>query len=177
MLTFMSNHASSFDPGRCLRGCSRLPGSSVRSNHMLDLFAQNRQGNSIADQIDASGDCWEWTGAVSASGYGNKWFDGTWQGVHVLVWESLVGPIPDGMEIDHLCLNTVCCNPDHLEPVTHVENVRRRTWFPESNKTRCPQGHPYAGDNLYVDPKKGGRHCRACIRAASSRYYWKNKTR
>jgi HNH endonuclease len=86
--------------------------------------------------------------------------------VHRLVWEAFNGPVPEGLELDHLCRNSLCWWPDHLEPVTHAENIRRgdapavaRAYW--KNKTHCPSGHPYSGDNLYVTPQ-GERKCRVC---------------
>lgn len=76
--------------------------------------------------IDAVGPCWEWQRARSPLGYGRLRFQGRYWFVHRLMWVLLVGPIPDGLELDHLCFNPCCCNPDHLEPVTHAENLRRR---------------------------------------------------
>lgn len=71
--------------------------------------------------------CWEWQGARDAFGYGRMTYQGRNQRVHRLVWIHLVGPVADGMELDHLCRNKSCANPDHLEPVTHAENMRRST--------------------------------------------------
>lgn len=68
--------------------------------------------------------CWTWTGGASA-GYGRIRAENKSRLVHHVVWELLVGPIPTGLEIDHVCRNTRCVNPDHLEPVTHSENLRR----------------------------------------------------
>lgn len=82
---------------------------------------------------------------------------------HRVAWELLVGPIPEDLELDHLCKNPRCVNPNHLEPVTHAENCRRGDGFGGRNakKTECDAGHPLSGPNLYVDPK-GRRQCRAC---------------
>jgi len=76
-------------------------------------------------KVDAEGDCWEWTGARSDKGYGHMRRADTIVAAHRFAWELLVGPIPDGLEIDHLCRKRKCVNPDHLEPVTHSENMRR----------------------------------------------------
>ena len=132
------------------------------------LFVENHSGNTIAERIDASGDCWVWTGPTINTGYGVVAFDGRTELAHRLVYEMLVGPILDGFEIDHLCRNILCCNPDHLEPVTRKENVRRG-YNAYTNKTHCPHGHPYSGDNLYISPGTLGRRCRVCIKIYNSR--------
>lgn len=86
---------------------------------------------------------------------------------HRFAYTALVGPIPDGLVIDHVrdrgCVSRLCVAPDHLEPVTHAENVRRGE---RTHRGHCPQGHPYSGENLYVSPQ-GHRRCRACNAARS----------
>lgn len=102
--------------------------------------------------------CWLWT-AASAHGYGY------WHGhrVHRLTYQVLVGPIPDGSVIDHLCRVRKCCNPAHLEPVTVRENIRRGEASAgiNSRRTTCVAGHPLEGSNLYTTPN-GRRQCRVC---------------
>ncbi len=130
-------------------------------------------GVSIADRIDASGDCWEWTGKAAKTGYGIVSHNDKQQLVHRFVWEQLVGEIPDGLQIDHLCRNRLCCNPDHLEPVTSLENSRRgQSWSHNTSKTHCPKGHPYSGRNLITRTDRGnGRECQTCANARSRDYY------
>jgi hypothetical protein len=101
--------------------------------------------------------CWTWTGAINSSGYGHAWSAGKMVAVHRVAYETLVGPIPAGLDIDHLCRNRACYNPTHLEPVTRQENARRGAVL----ITHCPAGHAYEGANLYVDPE-GHRRCRDC---------------
>lgn len=85
--------------------------------------------------------------------------------VHRLVYEHEIGPIPDGLVIDHLCRNTLCANAAHLEAVTIGENVLRGTGPSALNavKTHCVHGHEYAADNTYLRPN-GDRECRTCRR-------------
>lgn len=69
--------------------------------------------------------CWVWTGRMNRNGYGRAWFRGKEPVIHRVVWTVLVGPIPPGYLLDHLCRNRKCCNPAHLEPVTPQENTLR----------------------------------------------------
>lgn len=113
--------------------------------------------------------CWEWTGARDKHGYG-RFESPHGYLAHRFFWIELVGPIP-GLVIDHLCRNTRCCNPDHLEPVTQAENMRRAHGAAAMHaaKTHCPRGHEYTTENTYID-KRGSRNCRACRRSGPSGY-------
>lgn len=80
----------------------------------------------IIDRILVGDGCWVWPGAKNSQGYGRIGAGGrTWAYTHRVVYEALVGPIPDGLDLDHLCRNPSCCNPAHLEPVTRTENSLR----------------------------------------------------
>lgn len=118
-------------------------------------------------KVDATGPCWLWTGAKNIGGYGAI-SKGRRQGagiVHRIVWELLVGPIPEGLELDHLCRVRACCNPDHLEPVTRAENVARGARRAGLHrKTHCKYGHPFTPENSMPNGAHG-RSCRTCQNA------------
>lgn len=111
--------------------------------------------------VQKTSTCWLWTGAKASQwGHGKFMDQGKNWKAHRWAYEAMVGPIPSGMTLDHLCRVPACVNPDHLEPVTLAENVRRQG----AAKSHCPQGHPLSGPNLYRDPRSGYRHCRICRR-------------
>ena len=109
--------------------------------------------------------CWEWTGARrQKAGYGLFHWQGLLRIAHRVSYEALIGLIPKGLESDHLCRNRACVRPEHIEPVSHRENVRRGVRPSQMRaKRHCPHGHPYEGENLYVRPN-GDRECRTCHR-------------
>ncbi len=113
--------------------------------------------------------CWLWTGALAGKGYGNFWNGAKNEYAHRFSYRLHRSEIAVGLQIDHKCRNICCVNPDHLEPVTCAENLRRGDMgrFGTSNhnavKERCPKGHTYSGDNLYLRPD-GSRECRECLR-------------
>lgn len=119
-------------------------------------------------------ECWLWTGTTNPAGYGqlSRRRPGPSVLAHRFIYEWLVGPIPEGLELDHLCRVHSCVRPDHLEPVTHAENMRRSLAY-RTHKTHCPQGHPYDEANTYV--YRGRRNCRACAVARSRDYYRSSK--
>lgn len=115
--------------------------------------------------------CWLWTAYKSNGGYGRIKISGRMVPAHRVAYELLVGPIPAGLEIDHLCRVRNCVNPDHLEPVTRAVNTLRGT-SPSAQhavKTHCDNGHPFDAANTYLRPT-GGRACRACGRATTHAY-------
>lgn len=109
--------------------------------------------------------CWLWVGSMGRY-YGRLGVGKTNVLAHRLSYEMHKGPIPSGLQIDHLCRTMLCVNPDHLEAVTPEENKRRqgRTKMAALNaaKVDCKRGHPLSGDNLYINPGSGQRVCRKC---------------
>lgn len=125
--------------------------------------------------------CWEWSGSRMSAGYGTVSIAMRQHCVHRLVFEHFRGAIPADRNLDHLCRNRICANPDHLEPVTPRENLLRGEGVSGVNarKTHCPVGHPLAGENLRREA--GRRLCRICKRAtwrkASAAYAARQKAR
>ena len=117
-------------------------------------------------KVDAEGDCWVWTAFINECGYG-QFGDG--ETAHLWLWRHLVGPVPAGLELDHLCRNRVCVNPDHLQPVPKRVNWLRgfNPMAKNARKTHCPRGHAYDGANVLIYTRPSGqtsRYCRACAK-------------
>lgn len=115
-------------------------------------------------KVDASGICWEWTAAL-AFGYGRFRVADKIVQAHRWTWEHLVGEIPEGLDLDHLCRNRKCVNPDHLEPVSRQVNLARGA---SATKTHCRRGHTLTSDNIYVN--QGKRYCIECFRVRRAKY-------
>ena len=119
----------------------------------------------LSSRLILVGDCWLCSAYCDPDGYGRMQRAGRSQAAHRAAYELLVGPIPEGLTLDHLCRMRDCCNPAHLEPVPlGVNTLRSPTCFSAINarKTHCSEGHPFSGDNLYINPASGQRTCRAC---------------
>ena len=121
------------------------------------------------DKVTKTSVCWIWEGAKTTNGYGVSSLRGRSIVAHRRAYLELVGPIPEGMQLDHLCRVRACVNPSHLEPVTPRENARRADLYPvgniQSSQTHCKRGHEFTPENTYT---RRGRHreCRTCKRAA-----------
>lgn len=116
------------------------------------------------------GPCWLWVAGTNRKGYGQFWGSRHPVLAHRFAYEILVGPIPLGMTLDHLCRVRHCVNAGHLEPVPNGVNILRGTGIAvlNSKKTHCPQKHPYDAKNTLL--YQGRRYCRACKRAWHARF-------
>lgn len=119
------------------------------------------------EKVEPTGFCWSWTGALSDTGYGSIGADGITKSAHRVAYELLIGPVPEGLHVDHLCRRRLCVNPDHLELVEPGENTRRG--LQGRMRTHCVNGHPRTEKNTYVDKKTGWRKCRICHRERARR--------
>lgn len=127
--------------------------------------------------------CWEWLGSTNGLGYGRMRLPGdTYHYAHRVSYEDHKGPIPTGYQVDHLCRNPLCINPDHLEAVTNRENIARSKNKCASvlRENKCFRGHDFTPENTYVT-WNGGRSCRICRnqreRARQSTPEWKEYKR
>lgn len=112
--------------------------------------------------------CWLWAGYRHPNGYGQVSIDKRKWLTHRYVYSTLVGPIPEGLTLDHLCRVRACCNPEHLEPCTLATNILRGEGPPARNAraTHCKRGHEFTTDNIYWLQPGNRRCCRTCKLAA-----------
>jgi hypothetical protein len=125
---------------------------------------QRRIGNKI--KIDPETGCWHWQGSKMHNGYGQMGVGGRLYAAHRYIYEQTNNiSVPKHLDLDHLCRNRGCVNPEHLEPVTRSENLKRgmKRGERQREKTHCPKGHPYDEANTYHHPS-GKRCCRTCGR-------------
>ena len=129
----------------------------------------SRVDKHVLSRVAHLGPCWLWLGPLTRNGYAPVRV--AWsirRKGHALVFEAMKGPLPSGLELDHLCRRTNCVNPDHLEPVTHEENVRRGESIcaKQSRQTHCVRGHALTEDNLVLAKlRRGIRECATCKKA------------
>jgi hypothetical protein len=120
-------------------------------------------------RINKTDTCWLWTGKVDKTGYGSFGMRVDQacrtRSAHKIVYETLVGPVPESMQLDHLCKIPLCVNPEHLEIVSPKENIMRSNGLASINakKTHCKYGHEFTEANTYVPSKRPNRrYCRTC---------------
>jgi hypothetical protein len=161
----------------CACGCGVDAGvyrkSSLRGLPRKFIHGHHNRNPGVPYRIEDRGyttPCWIWRWALDKDGYARQWNPGGSNRAHRVFYEEHVGPIPEGMVIDHLCRECACVNPDHLEPVTIRENTLRGEGLSSVNsrKTHCLRGHAYDAANTYVDPR-GERACRTCKREDARR--------
>jgi len=150
---------------------------SLHTHHWIKAATKGLEGHYfdvalgvaiIAYRLEASGDCLVYKGTIDAGGYGVVMTTGKTLGMaHRFTYIATYGPIPDGLEIDHLCRNRACARPDHLEAVTHFENIQR-IW---RTQTHCVNGHEFNAENTYFYGPTRQRKCRVCARERARRYY------
>ena len=122
-------------------------------------------------RIDPSNQCWNWIGALDDKGYGLLSVNGKTQRAYRTLYQEMVGIVPKGLTLDHLCRNRLCVNPVHLEVVTYQTNILRGNGLAaqEAKRTHCPRGHEYTEENThYGKTRQGiGRWCRQCDKERS----------
>lgn len=136
---------------------------------MDDMVLTAQQGARFWGKVLVASDdaCWPWNGALDSHGYGSfRWSNRPIKQTmaHRIAFILGRGDVPTGLVLDHLCRNRKCCNPAHLEPVTHGENIRRGG---PATKTHCVNGHEYTPEN--TRRRTGKRECRICIKASLKR--------
>lgn len=176
--------------GECHCGCGEKTKiavtSSTRDKHtkgkpIYFITGHNRRKSPVDYKIDKNG-CWVWQKCIRGKGYGCVYPKGSKKAkiAHRYYYEMYKGKIPEGLEIDHLCRNRACVNPEHLEAVTSRVNNLRGFGVAGKNarKTHCKNGHEFTKENTYTQPKKPtSRYCRICGRIRTKSWANKRKIR
>lgn len=188
-----AKHAPPVPPnpsGLCMCGCGEVTpiapvtsrrNRTVRGEHVRYLRGHQTRGHPVIiprveyveEDRGYSTPCWIWQLSKSEPGYGNAYNPKTRKKTkaHRMMYERVKGPIPEGLEIDHLCRVPSCVNPDHLEAVTHYENVMRgkSPLARYAKATHCIHGHPFNAENTAYYKDRRGRRCMTCTRLRARR--------
>lgn len=155
----------------------RMPRTQVsEARRSVSAHMRSRRINDTVEvrfwaKVDKTGECWLWLGLLNGKGYGTGFRVSKERRsvlAHRWAWEMAHGPIPEGLEIDHLCRNRACVRLDHLEAVEHAINVQRG--LKGVLYTHCKQGHPMITANLKISRRTGARSCRECHRSGMARW-------
>lgn len=149
---------------------TRNPSVNSRTLCRLSYLGLKLPKNLANKVIVTEAGCWEWTGAISNKGYAQVGIAGKTASAHRVVYRLMVGPIPEGMQLDHLCRVRHCLNPAHLEAVTQSVN-QRRGFAARGPKPACKRGH----DTTSPDSRNASGMCRECDRERHRAAYWRNK--
>ena len=173
----MSDSQTTVPYGYCHCGCGQKttvaaynwPSRNVvKGEPRLFVHGHNRRRYTYAEEDCGYGTpCWLWTGHVDKmTGYPRLTVNRKSLRAHRWMYEQMIGPIPEGLTLDHLCRVRHCVNPAHMEPCSVGENAMRGNNWSAKNarKTHCVNGHEFTPENTYLCPKNNHRHCRACAR-------------
>lgn len=143
--------------------CSRT--CRMRRRHRENPDTPEKREARFWAKVDKTSACWLWTGAKTNAGYGHLRIEGVDLLAHRHSYTLMVGEIPHGLTLDHLCRTPLCVNPEHLEPVTLAENSRRAN----AARTTCRYGHEF--DDAYVNTRgQVIRRCKTCVRRRDQAY-------
>jgi len=137
------------------------------SKRPFDLIYKKRPvEDRFWNKVAITPSCWLWTGATAGDGYGAFRIGDKLMIAHRVVYEMLIGKIPEGLQIDHLCRIKKCVNPNHLEAITQQENLLRGDTLAakKSKQTHCIHGHEFTKENTYRRPTTLTRSCKTCKR-------------
>ena len=146
---------------------------------LINRYYNQMEMDRFWSKVDKTDSCWNWLSGVDKDGYGRFHFEYKTRRAHRFSYELTKGNIPEGYQIDHLCRNHLCVNPDHLEVVTPKENTLRSPIAPASinhNKKYCKRGHGLGGNNkVKRKTRPNGRDCKICHNINGKIHYYKER--